>query len=49
VYGVSSSMVQGKDLDFRDEVMAQIFDKGDPLTFTVDLTDDGETTGPATR
>jgi hypothetical protein len=37
-------------LDFRDEVMAQIFDKGDPapkrtLTFNIEVTDDGETTG----
>ena len=46
--------IEGADLDFRDEVMAQIFDKGDPfpkrtLTFTIELTDEGETTGPASR
>jgi hypothetical protein len=44
--------IAGADLDFRDEIMAQIFDRGDPapkrtLTFTIDVTDDGETTGPA--
>jgi hypothetical protein len=46
--------IPGKDIDFRDEVMAQIFDKSDPfpkrtLTFTIELTDDGETSGPASR
>ena len=46
--------IPGTDLDFRDEVMAQIFDKGDPfpkrtLTYTIELTDEGETTGPASR
>jgi hypothetical protein len=46
--------IPGKDLDFRDEVMAQIYDKGDPfpkrtLTFSIELTDEGETTGPASR
>jgi hypothetical protein len=44
--------IAGADLDFRDEVMAQIFDRGDPapkraLKFTIDVTDQGETTGPA--
>jgi hypothetical protein len=43
--------IEGDALDFRDEVMAQIFDRGDPtprrrLTFHIELTDDGETTGP---
>jgi hypothetical protein len=46
--------IPGADLDFRDEVMAQIFDKGDALpkrtlTFTIEVTDAGETTGPAIR
>ena len=46
--------IPGTDLDFRDEIMAQIFDKGDPfpkrtLTYTIELTDEGETTGPASR
>ena len=40
----------GNNLDFRDEIMAQIFDGGDPapkraLTFNVDVTDEGETHG----
>jgi hypothetical protein len=44
--------IAGSDLDFRDELMAQIFDKGDPtpkrtLTFNIEVTDEGETTGPA--
>ena len=42
--------IEGEGLDFRDEIMAQIFDQGDPapkrrLTFHIELTDDGETTG----
>jgi hypothetical protein len=46
--------IQGDKLDFRDEIMAQIFDKGDPvpqrtLTFNIELTDEGETTGSAAR
>jgi hypothetical protein len=37
-------------LDFRDEILAQIFDKGDPvpkrtLTFQIEVTDEGETHG----
>jgi hypothetical protein len=44
--------IAGADLDFRDEVMAQIFDRGDPvpkrlLTFHIEVTDEGQTTGPA--
>jgi hypothetical protein len=43
--------IDGDALDFRDEIMAQIFDRGDPtprrtLTFNIEVTDDGETTGP---
>jgi hypothetical protein len=46
--------IPGADLDFRDEIMAQLFDKGDPLpkrtlTFAIEVTDDGQTTGPAFR
>jgi hypothetical protein len=46
--------IPGAALDFRDEVMAQIFDKGDPvpkrtLTFSIEVTDEGEATGPAAR
>lgn len=46
--------IPGAALDFRDEIMGQIFDAGDPLprrtlTFTIEVTDEGETTGPAAR
>lgn len=46
--------IPGVDLDFRDEVMGQIFDRGDPvpkrtLTFTIEVTDRGQTTGPALK
>lgn len=46
--------IGGADLDVRDEVMAHIFDKGDPapkrtLTFTIEVTDDGVTRGTAFR
>jgi hypothetical protein len=44
--------IEGKGLDFRDELMAQIFDPGDPnskrrLAFRIEVTDDGTTGGPA--
>ena len=47
-------VIPGDELDLRDEVMAQIFDRGDPvakrtLTFTIDVTDDGTTSGSALR
>jgi hypothetical protein len=43
--------IEGPGLDFRDEIMAQIFDRGDPtprhtLTFDVEVTDEGTTHGP---
>jgi hypothetical protein len=43
--------IAGEALDFRDEIMAQIFDRGDPvakrtLTFHIEVTDDGATRGP---
>ncbi len=43
--------VEGHALDFRDEILGQIFDRGDPhpkrrLTFTLEVTDDGRTYGP---
>lgn len=46
--------IAGEDLDVRDEVMAHIFDRGDPvpkrtLTFTIDVTDDGTTSGTPFR
>jgi hypothetical protein len=42
--------IHGEALDFRDEIMAQIFDKGDPLrkrtlTFKIEVTDEGTTQG----
>jgi hypothetical protein len=44
--------VEGASLDFRDEIMAQIFDRGDPrprrtLTFRIEVTDEGATRGSA--
>ena len=47
-------VIAGADLDVRDEVMAQIFDRGDPvpkrtLTFTIEVTDDGITSGSPFR
>ena len=46
--------IEGADLDFRDEIMAQIFDRGDPfpkrtLTFDIEVTDDGQVRGAAAR
>jgi hypothetical protein len=43
--------IPGEALDFRDEIMAQIFDKGDPrpkrtLKFHIEVTDEGSTHGP---
>jgi hypothetical protein len=42
--------IEGEALDFRDEIMAQIFNKGDAtpkrtLTFFIEVTDDGSTRG----
>jgi hypothetical protein len=47
-------VIPGADLDVRDEVMAQIFDRGDPvpkrtLTFTIEITDEGTTSGTPFR
>jgi hypothetical protein len=44
--------IPGEALDFRDEIMAQIYDRGDPapkraLTFHIEVTDQGSTHGPA--
>ena len=46
--------IEGEALDFRDEVMAHIYDRGDPvprrtLTFNIEVTDEGSTTGTALR
>jgi hypothetical protein len=43
--------IAGEALDFRDEIMAQIFDREDPtpkrtLTFHIEVTDQGSTRGP---
>jgi hypothetical protein len=43
--------IEGESLDFRDEVMAQIYDRGEAipkrtLTFHIEVTDEGETHGP---
>jgi hypothetical protein len=45
------SRIAGDALDFRDEVMAQIFDPGDAvpkrrLTFNIEVTDEGSAHGP---
>jgi hypothetical protein len=42
--------IEGEALDFRDEIMAQIYDKGDPrpkraLKFGIEVTDEGTTHG----
>jgi hypothetical protein len=46
--------IPGDGLDFRDEIMAHIFDKGDStpkrkLNFYIEVTDDGLTSGTALR
>jgi hypothetical protein len=46
--------IAGDDLDFRDEILAQIFDRGNAvakrtLTFNIEVTDEGRTTGTALR
>ena len=44
--------IAGDGLDFRDEIMHQLYDPGDPvprrrLKFTIEVTDAGQTRGPA--
>jgi hypothetical protein len=44
--------IEGESLDFRDEIMAQIYDRGDPvprrtLAFDIEVTEEGETHGLA--
>jgi hypothetical protein len=44
--------IRGEALDFRDEIMAQIYDRGDlspkrTLIFNIEVTDEGSTHGPA--
>jgi hypothetical protein len=46
--------IPGDRLDFRDEIMAQIYDRGDPapkrtLAFDIEVTDEGRTSGPKVR
>jgi hypothetical protein len=46
--------IAGDELDFRDEIRAQIFDRADPaakraLKFNIEVTDEGKTTGTALR
>jgi hypothetical protein len=46
--------IAGAELDFRDEIMAHIFDRGNPmprrtLTFDIEVTDEGQTSGPAAK
>ncbi|MFH0340524.1 MAG: hypothetical protein ACHBNF_00020 [Chromatiales bacterium] len=46
--------IEGDDLEMRDEVMAHIFDKGDPtpkrnLTFHIEVTDEGTIRGAPTN
>jgi hypothetical protein len=46
----SQPRVEGADLDFRDEILAQIYDQGDPypkrkLTFDIEVSDVGKTHG----
>ncbi len=43
--------IPGETIDFRDEIMAQIFDRGDAvpkrtLDFSIETTDEGQTAGP---
>ena len=47
-------VIAGPGLDIRDEVMAHIFDRGNPapkrtLTFSIEVTDDGHTSGTPFR
>jgi hypothetical protein len=42
--------IEGDRLDFRDEILAQIYDKGDPdlkrnLIFHIEISDEGSTRG----
>ena len=50
----SQPRIPGEKIDFRDEIMAQIFDRGDPapkrsLAFAIEVTDEGQTSGPGVR
>ena len=46
----SQPRMEGEGLDFRDELLGQIYDKGDPapkrqIVFNIEVSDEGETTG----
>ena len=48
---IGQPRIPGPAVDFRDEIMAQIYDRGDPapkriLTFHIEVTDEGSTRGP---
>ncbi|MES0042232.1 hypothetical protein [Mesorhizobium sp. M0091] len=48
--GSGQPRIPGEDLDFRDEILAQIYDRSEAapkrkLTFDIEVTDDGETNG----
>jgi hypothetical protein len=50
----SQPRIPGEKIDFRDEIMSQIFDRGDPvpkrsLAFVIEVTDQGQTSGPGVR
>jgi hypothetical protein len=50
----SQPRIRGVSLDFRDEIMAQLFDPGDAtpkrtLTFDIEVTDEGTTGGSKLR
>jgi hypothetical protein len=52
--GAGQPVIPGAELDYRDEIMAHIFDPGDPvpkrtLTFTINVTDEGKTHGSPFR
>ena len=47
----SQPRIDGEALDFRDEIMAQLFDRGDPapkrtLTFRIEVTEEGSNSRP---
>lgn len=51
---VDQPRIEGEALDFRDEIMAQIYDRGDPapkrkLSFRIEVTDESESHGLPVR
>jgi hypothetical protein len=52
VIDAAQPRIEGANLDFRDEVLAQIYDRGDPtpkreLVFHIEVSDEGVRRGPA--